>query len=206
MLLALGALSALVGRDDGTMAGVSKPAVATRPAARPATALATRPATQPATSPAVMPAFEPLLDAVAGEWARFSTLGGGELRYEVIRTTAGFASVRVTVLRDGRPLGQPALRENLRDFDPLARQFGAGRAERRTSRTKIEAAGRTWDAQLYEDRWTDEDIAYLRRTWVSPDAPVYGLIRMELYGDGELEARLELKGFGSGRQDGEMER
>ena len=54
------------------------------------------------------------------------------------------------------------------------------------------------DAICYEDRWVDEDIAYVRRTWVNPQVPVFGTIRMELYGDGVLEARLELVDAGKG--------
>ena len=52
---------------------------------------------------------------------------------------------------------------------------------------------------LYEDRWTDEQIHYVRRTWVSRDAPVFGVIRMELHGDGVLEARLKLIAMGTNR-------
>jgi hypothetical protein len=55
---------------------------------------------------------------------------------------------------------------------------------------------KTWDAWLYEDRWIDEGIHYVRRSWVSNDVPVLGLLKMELYGDETLEARLELTNYG----------
>ena len=57
-------------------------------------------------------------------------------------------------------------------------------------------AGRSWGAVLYEDRWTDEGVSYVRRTWVHPEVPVSGTLRLELYGDNVLEARLELAAFG----------
>lgn len=163
-----------------------------RPAAQPARPTTTRPA---ATQPAV-PAFEPLLDAVVGEQAVYISLDQSELRYEVTRVTAGFVTTRVTIRQNGRPIGQSASREDLRDFDPLARQARAHNVQRSITRAKLTLAGRSWDALLYEDRWTDEDIRYVRRTWVSKDAPVFGLLRMELQGDNQLEARLELISFG----------
>jgi hypothetical protein len=81
---------------------------------------------------------------------------------------------------------------------------GADRAERQVSPARIGAAGRNWSALLYEDRWTDEEVQYVRRTWVSTEAPLFGILRMQLRGDGELEARLELKAFG--KPEGKMER
>ena len=56
--------------------------------------------------------------------------------------------------------------------------------------------GKIWDAWLYEDRWIDEGIHYVRRSWVSETAPVFGLLRMELHGDEALEAQMELTDFG----------
>ena len=176
-----------------------------------------RPASQPESPQAgsaggTVPPFTPLEDAVEGEWALYSGSEGCELRYLITRTGGSGATVQVTVRERGQPLGQPALREEPPDFDPLIHQAGAKLAERRMTPAKIQAAGRVWDALLYEDRWIDEEIRYVRRTWVSREAPVYGMLRMELRGDEELEARLELKAFGrSGGKterwsDGEMER
>ena len=42
------------------------------------------------------------------------------------------------------------------------------------------------------DRWTDEGVSYIRRTWVSSSVPVFGTIRMELTGGEKMEAKLEL--------------
>lgn len=168
-----------------------------------------RPAPQPESPQAgsaagTVPPFTPLEDAVEGEWALYSGSEGCELRYLITRTGGSGATVQVTVRERGQPLGQPALREEPPDFDPLIHQAGAKLAERRMTPAKIQTAGRVWDALLYEDRWIDEEIRYVRRTWVSREAPVYGMLRMELRGDEELEARLELKAFG--RSGGKMER
>jgi len=151
-------------------------------------------ATEPAVPP--VPAFRPLADVVEGEWVLLSALGSRQLRYDVTRVRAATVTLDVTVYDHGKPLGLPATREELRDLDLLDEQARAVKAIRSSRSTTIEVAGKGWDAVVYEDRWTDEDIHYVRRTWVSPQAPVFGTIRMELYGDDELEARLELTVFG----------
>ncbi|HSW47090.1 MAG TPA: hypothetical protein VLM89_16115 [Phycisphaerae bacterium] len=143
-----------------------------------------------------VPVFEPLADAQVGEWARYGALDSAELIYRVVRAEAATVRTEVVVYEGGRPLGLPTVREDMRTWDPpasLARGVGARRIARRCT---IEVAGRPWDALLYEDRWTDEGIAYLRRTWVSQASPVFGTLVMELHGDDALEARLELKAFG----------
>ena len=38
----------------------------------------------------------------------------------------------------------------------------------------------------------DEEIRYVRRTWVNTQVPYSGIIRMDLHGDGKIEARLVL--------------
>ncbi|GMV96028.1 MAG: hypothetical protein AMXMBFR83_03970 [Phycisphaerae bacterium] len=164
------------------------------PATSPTT---TAPVRSAQTHPAgAAPAFEPLADAVAGEWADYAALDGREIRYDVTRAGPGVVHVRITVRQDGRLLGLPAERQELRDLDPLARQAASATPLRGLSAADLQAGGRSWKAMLFEDRWVDEGVAYVRRTWVHPEVPVYGLLRMELLGDGRLEARLELKGFG----------
>jgi hypothetical protein len=96
----------------------------------------------------------------------------------------------------GRTVGEPATREDDPKADPLARQAERREAIRSARTEEVEAAGRQWQATLYEDRWTDEEIQYVRRTWVSPRAPYHGILRMELYGDGQLEAKLTLTDYG----------
>ncbi len=119
------------------------------------------------------------------------------LRYEITDVAIDTVKTRVVVIDRGVPIGEPATREDQRDFDPPARQAEIARATRQMTPVQIDAAERRWNALLYEDRWTDEEIAYVRKTWVSADAPVFGTIRMELYGDESLEARLELRRFGT---------
>jgi len=142
-------------------------------------------------------AFQPLRDAAVGEWARYAAMASRTIRYDVDEVTATTVKTRITVRDHGTPLGLPAIREDPRDLDPVARQARSVEADRRRTSATIEAAGRQWRATLYEDRWTDEEIPYLRRTWVSPEVPVFGTIRMELYGNGTLEARLELVAAGT---------
>jgi len=153
-------------------------------------------ATKPAAPP--IPAFRPLADAVEGEWVLLSALGSRQLRYDVARVGAGTVTLDVTIYdQSKKPLGLAATREEPRNLDLLDEQARAVKAVRSASRTTIEAAGRAWETVVYEDRWTDEGIHYKRRTWVSPEAPVFGTIRMELYGDDALEARLELTALGT---------
>lgn len=140
-----------------------------------------------------VPAFLPLQHVRLGDFVLYRTQDAGQLRYEVIEATKERVLIR-TVLMDqkGKRVGMPATREETPDADLLARQARRHAATRRMSAVDLTLAGRSWLARLYEDRWTDEGVAYVRRTWVSPDAPVFGLLRMELRGDDRLEASLEL--------------
>lgn len=147
-----------------------------------------------------IPAFLPLADASAGEWAEYKTLSGRHLRYEITGAGSETVSTRVTVEAEGQVLGLPAMREDRRDADPLAGPCAHRPCVRRAGPARVEAAGRQWEAILYEERWTDEDVDYVRRTWVSPAAPVFGLLRMELDGDGQREAELLLAACGTASQ------
>ncbi len=118
--------------------------------------------------------------------------------YRVVRVGAGTVHTRVTVFDHGKLLGQPATRQDAQEIDPVAREALKHEADRTGRRAKIDAADRTWDAICYEDQWTDEAVEYVRRTWVSAEVPVFGTIRMELWGNGELEAKLELIALGNG--------
>jgi hypothetical protein len=165
------------------------------------TASAAAPESIAATQPSItteVPPFEPLADARVGEWARLVGLNGRELRYEVVQAKAATVATRVTVYESGRPLGLPATREDMRAWDPLAALARSTEAARTATRSEVEVAGRSWDAVLYEDRWTGEGVSCVRRTWVCPEAPVFGTLRIELYEDNVLETRLELSAFGFG--------
>ncbi len=146
-----------------------------------------------------VPVFLPLADAAAGEWAEYTALSGRRLRYDIIRAGTETVSTQVTIEAEGSLLGLAAVREDRRDADPLAGPGAKRSCVRFATPARIEAAGRTWEAILYEDRWTDEEVGYVRRTWVSQEAPVFGLLRMELDGDGEREAELVLAACGTGR-------
>ncbi len=179
----------------------SAPPAATAPASRsslfPTTAASDRPASSPAATRPDEPTvalFTPLTDAATGEKVSYVDLDGRTLHYEIVEVDAAQVTTRVSLLDPaGRPLGQPAMRYDRRDADLLARRAARTKATRAARRVQIEAAGRRWDAVLYEDRWIDEEVHYVRRSWVSERVPVFGLIRMELTGDGTMEARLELR-------------
>lgn len=143
--------------------------------------------------------FLPLVDATEGEWARYAAMDSRTIRYEITRAGTATVETQVIVHDHGKPLGLPAIREDPRDLDPVAPPAQAARADRRQTDAIIEAAGRKWNATLYEDHWIDEEIRYVRRTWVHPQVPVFGMIRMELYGDRVLEARLQLLAAGADR-------
>jgi len=143
-----------------------------------------------------VPSFHPLADARVGESAEYAALEGRSLGYEIVRADEARVGVRVAVTQQGRLLGLPAIREEPRDFDPWAKLAATAKAVRHAEPAVTQAAGRTWQSTLYEDKWVSEEVQYVRRIWVSAEAPVFGTIRMELYGNGELEARQELTAFG----------
>jgi hypothetical protein len=155
---------------------------------------------KPASTQPAVPAFLPLGDAAVGEWAEYTSLVGWTIRHQVVEAQPGRVVVEVEVSGPEGRIGLPSRRTESRDSDPLADQAQRVDARRQLSRSRVDAAGTSWDALLYEDRWTDEEIAYVRRTWVSPAVPVFGTLRMELYGDGELEARIELTAAGAGSE------
>lgn len=127
----------------------------------------------------------------------FDALHGRRLGYKIVKAGATTVHIEVSVTDQGKPLGQTATREEMRDLDPLVSLARPRRAQRSARPEPVQAGNSRWeDAMLYEDRWQDEGIRYLRKTWVSAKAPVFGTLRMELYGDDTLEARMELTAFG----------
>ncbi len=206
-------------RDTPIPAG-SNPAATTRPGkkmltpqpeaqflATPANPLPSVPPTEPMARPqgkgapreeVGVPAWLPLKRAREGQWAAYRTLAGRQLRYEVDKITPSAVHTRVVMRASGALLGIPAYRDDDPEVDPLAAQAAADGAERRSQPALIQVAGREWRTTLYEDLWTDEQIAYVRRTWVSNEVPVFGIVRMELAGADQLEARLELNACSHG--------
>ncbi len=98
----------------------------------------------------------------------------------------------MTLWEGDRRLGEPAIREDRHTYDPVRTLDASYDPTITMEPATIEAADRTWEADLYESRWTSEGIDYVRRTWVSDEAPVMGILRMELRGGKLLEARLQL--------------
>ncbi len=154
------------------------------------------PTTTTTTAPVEVPPFTPLRDARVGEFARYAALDDMQIHYRIVGLDSLGATIETKVFQGGKLLGLPAQRMERRDVDPLHREAGRVKATRRMSTATIEAAGRSWQALLYEDHWVDEEVAYTRRTWVSPEAPVLGILRMELEGDGQEEAHMKLIDWG----------
>ncbi len=186
---------------DLSAAGPSLTAPRTQPTA-------SQPDTQESAEPTLPtpPTLHPLADAIKGEWALYAALDEQTLRYRITRVSTLDVDIRVTVERAGRPVGFPATRTDPRRFDPMDLWPDHPGRERSVKESTARAAGRDWTALLVEDRWTDEDVRYVRRTWIAPEVPVFGLIRMELFGDDVLEARLILEEHGGTKprwRDGE---
>ena len=140
--------------------------------------------------------WQPLLRAKPGDWVEYQSLENLRLRYEVQKVTSSQVTTQVTVHQAGRDWGTPAFREDPIQIDFLEQTAMRNKAERTRTSATIEAASRHWECWLYEDRWSDEEVSYIRRSWVSSQVPYSGLIRMELHGDDQLEARLELVAYG----------
>lgn len=122
------------------------------------------------------------------------------LRYDVVKVAASAVTTRVTVRQKGVAIGTPATREDDPQVDLLARQATGHQATRSATKVALDVAGRQWEAILYEDRWTDEQVPYVRRTWVSDVVPFHGTIQMELSGGDQLEAKLTLVAWGQGEK------
>jgi hypothetical protein len=190
---------------DGLRADAIVPAELSRPVPEPvethalvaaAAIAADEPSSLTPEAAAYVPAWLPLADATPGEWVEYETFDGWTLKYEVLKVSTLAVTARVTVRQAGRTWGEPAIREDDPTLDPLAREAQKRQAVRQAEAVTIQAAGRSWEATLYQDRWTDEDVRYVRRTWVSSEVPYLGTLRMELHGDDQLEARLVLRDYG----------
>jgi hypothetical protein len=167
---------------------------------------ASKQTTQPAPQPAKnrpskqsgqrVPNFQPLRDAKAGEWVRYEAKDSMEINYRIQRVRPSGVTTMVRTLLNGYQLGLPAYRQDVLDLDPLAAMAVSQNPQRTMKRVTVKAAEKFWKTRLYEDHWREEKIDYRRRTWVSPEVPVFGILRMELYGNDRLESRMILRDCG----------
>ena len=134
-----------------------------------------------------------------GDWAMLAAQEGRQLRYEIVEVAPDAITTRVEVFLEGRPQGRATLRRDPCASDLIPPPTSNASAERQVTKADCEAAGRRWRCFRYEDRWTDEDVTYVRYTWVSDEAPLFGIVRMELHGDDTREAELELIDWGPKR-------
>ncbi len=147
-----------------------------------------------ATRPAVE-RISRLETAEVGEWARYATRSG-ESHYRVVHRTLLLADVEIRTLLEGKPVGLPAVRTLRQTADFALDLSQQDEAEVRAREETVDAAGRRWPCRRTDSRWSVDGRACERRVWMCGDAPVLGVVRVELLVDGKLTARMELTGFG----------
>jgi hypothetical protein len=139
-----------------------------------------------------------LADAETGEWARYRTHQGWTQQYRLTKVGARRVSVEVRVVgRDG-PLGLPSTRREPADLDWALDRAESHEAGVHAEDARVEAAGRSWICRLTVARFESGGAAFEQRTWMSADAPVYGLVKAETINvtTGEVIAGMTLTGFG----------
>ena len=185
----------LYGPSPKPEAAATPTPTAPSPTAAPADAQpgSTRPAPASASS---LPPFHPLADAAVGEWSRFRARDDLTEDLRIVRVDDRVVGVEVRMWRQGLSIGQPAVRGERRDEDPFVTHAKRTRSAVAVTEADVEAAGATWPCRVITETWTDEDVAYVRRSWVCERAPDYGLVRMEQTADGEPVASLELIDWG----------
>ncbi|MBN1344231.1 MAG: hypothetical protein JXQ73_16210 [Phycisphaerae bacterium] len=134
--------------------------------------------------------------AKVGQWARYRSAGGFEQRLEVVDVTRAKVHLRLQMWLDGRPAGLPTIREEPIDVDWVLRAATRDKATVTSRPTTLRVAERDWPTRLTIARWRLEGVEYERRTWISSDAPIYGLVRMDMTAGDALEASMELIDFG----------
>jgi hypothetical protein len=139
----------------------------------------------------------PLADARVGEWCRYRTHDGMTQRIEVVARDPARVTVEVRMTMGDRPLGLPARRYERPDIDHVRRHAEGVGAAVTTDTASVEVAGRMWRCRLIEQRWTAEDVSYVRKTWRCPEVPVYGIVRLVQTANTELQTRMELVAYGA---------
>lgn len=138
----------------------------------------------------------PLTTAKPGQWVRYRMAGGYEQRLTVVETRQDEVVLKLEMWIEGKPTGLPAERIEPVDLDWALRAAERDDAEVVASKTTLRVADRDWPVRLTIARWRFEGVMYERRTWTSPDAPIYGVVRMILTADDKLAASMELVGLG----------
>ena len=132
-------------------------------------------------------------------------LDGYAQRLTVIGVTVDQVELRLEMSRAGRAIGLPATETLPIDHDAAlddprlaaAQAITGEPVEVIASEETIPAAGRSWPARKTQAVWEEEGVRYERATWVSPSAPLSGLVCQETHANGELTHRTELAGFGA---------
>lgn len=143
-------------------------------------------------------AIAPLADASPGEWARYRTHLGWTQQYRVTGVTGDRVSIEVRVVAESGPLGMPASRQERPDLDWALDRAATHKARVAAEPARIEAAGRAWDCRLTVARFERGGVTYEQRTWMSAEAPVYGLVKTETVeiATGGVIAGMTLRRFG----------
>lgn len=120
-----------------------------------------------------------LADAVPGEWARYRTHLGWTQQYRVTEADTRRVSVEVRVIGEHGPLGMPSTRREPADLDWALHRAKTHEAAVFAEEARVEAAGRSWSCRLTVARFESGGAAFEQRTWMSAEAPVYGLVKSE---------------------------
>ena len=151
----------------------------------------------------------PLLNVQEGDWAVYEMLDGYGQRLTAVATDRADVRLRLEGFRHRRPVGLPTTITLPVDYDAGLDDSRLSAAEAIIGDTidlaareeTIQAASRNWSARRTEAVWDEEGVHYVRTTWVSPDAPLSGLVRQETRADGKLTHRTELVAHGRGQLD-----
>lgn len=132
-----------------------------------------------AESPPDVAPMAPLADAKPGEWARYTTNLGWTQQYRLTDVTADGVSIEVRVVSDSGPLGMPATRREPPNLDWALSRAKTHKASVTARDDRIDAAGRSWACRLTIATFERGGVRYEQRTWMSGDAPVYGVVKSE---------------------------
>jgi hypothetical protein len=99
-------------------------------------------------------------------------------------------------LLEGNTVGLPAVRTLRQTADFALDLSQQDEAEVRAREETVDAAGRRWRCRRTDSRWSVDGLPCERRVWMCREAPVLGVVRLELRVGGKPTARMKLTGFG----------
>lgn len=135
-------------------------------------------------------------NAVAGQWVRYSVIGGLTQRHTITALEGKGEEARVTVqtetFQDGKNVDTETQKMPLGAYRDMQVSALLEDPDTRITDVKIPVGGREYDAVLIE--YTNPNYDQPTKIWMSEKVPVTGILRMTV-GD-EAEPILELIDFG----------